>query len=98
MMATLTNIELCNSLKGLMFSKKRNVYFVNSKSQKVIIHMFFVSFPLNILFLNESFEVIEKIVLQPWRVYFTKKPVKYIIELADNQDAQLGDTIETFIY
>jgi len=43
--------------------------------------MHFVFNPLEILFVNSEFVVVDKVILKPWKsVYIPKKPCKYVLE------------------
>lgn len=65
---------------GLMFSKKRNLLFeLNNK--KIIIHSFFVFFPIQLYFLDEEFKIIDKVVLNPFWFYFPKVKARYLVEI-----------------
>tara|TARA_Y100000310_G_scaffold264291_1_gene274918 strand:+ start:2765 stop:3103 length:339 start_codon:yes stop_codon:yes gene_type:complete len=82
--------ECCKSIlskaKGLMFSRRvwRPLVFFFDREQKVSIHMFFVFFPIDVVYLNEGRKVVcVKDNVSPFRVV---EPVncKYIVELAEN--------------
>jgi len=60
--------------------------------------MFFVFYPIDVLFLNENKKVVQlKENFKPFRIMMAKKPAKYIIELPDGiirkTNTKLGDTI-----
>lgn len=88
--------------KGLMFSRKINdtgYIFVFSKPRKIDLHMFFVFFPIDVLFLDENKKVIEiKEHFKPFTFYISKNKAKYIIELPHkaikNSKTKLKDFIE----
>lgn len=73
---------------GLMFSKKISdigFVFVFSKPKKIDLHMFFVFFPIDILFLDDNKKVIEiKENLKPFSIYVSKNKASYVIELPNN--------------
>jgi len=70
---------------GLMFSKKikdKGLVFHFKKEQQVSLHMFFVFFPIDVLYLNKNKEVIyKKENFKPWTTLNPKVKPKYIIEL-----------------
>ena len=82
-------VEICESLfsrtKGLMFSKKLKnscLLFIFPKEERVSLHMFFVFFPIDVLFLNENKEIVDlKQNFLPFTLYTSKKPAKYILEM-----------------
>ncbi|MBN2422450.1 DUF192 domain-containing protein [Candidatus Woesearchaeota archaeon] len=86
------NIKLCKSLfskfKGLMFSERLKdscLIFVFNKPVRTDLHMFFVFYAIDVLFLNEDKKVIEiKENFRPFAVYLPEKKSKYIIELPKN--------------
>ena len=85
---------------GLMFKRKTNKAFIFVfKKEKIIdIHMFFVFFPIDVLWLNRNKRVVQiKEHLKPFRIVIAKEPAKYIVELPDNTIKKsktcLGDTI-----
>ena len=87
--------------KGLMFTRKledTGYIFVFSKDQIMDLHMFFVFFPIDVVFLNKSKKVIElKQNFLPFSIYISKKKARYFIELPKGSiqrtKTQLGDTI-----
>jgi uncharacterized membrane protein (UPF0127 family) len=45
------------------------------------IHMFFVTFPLAVIWLDASRRVVHQVLAQPWRPYYAPpKPARYFIE------------------
>jgi len=75
-----------SQLKGLMFKKSipdnYALVFVLAKSRVVSIHMLFVRFPIDVLFLDENKRIVKTAQLRPWtgRASSTER-VKYIIEI-----------------
>lgn len=79
--------------KGLMFSLQKNFNYAlifdlqRSTVVGASIHMFFVFFPINIIYLNEKKEVVDiKKNLKPFQIYNTSKKTRYIIELPIDLD------------
>lgn len=73
--------------KGLMFEKKENFdyalifEFPFESRIKTSLHMLFVFFEINVVFLNSKKEVVDKTTLKPWTINYTpKKPAKFVIE------------------
>lgn len=88
------NIVVCKEKKllssiiskaiGLMFSKKRNIGFIFlfTKSVSIDLHMFFVFYPIDIIFLDKDKKVIELLEnFKPFTIYRSKTKIKYFIEL-----------------
>ena len=70
-----------SKFKGLMFSPKKNLLFEFSTPSKPIIHMFFVFYPIKIYYLDEDKNILDNITAKPFRIYKTKFPSKYILEI-----------------
>ena len=69
-----------SKIRGLMFSKRKNLIF-NLYNKKEVIHSLFVFFPIKLYFLDENFKVLEKGILKPFRVYIPKVKAKYLVEI-----------------
>ena len=70
--------------KGLMFSKKidKAYIFIFSKSRRMDMHMFFVFFPIDVLFLDHKRRIVEiKENFRPFTFYYSKEKANYVIEL-----------------
>ncbi len=95
------NTKFCNTIfsktKGLMFSKKGNsAILVNSKESYSGIHMFFVFYPLDIIWLNKDKIVVDihKNVKPFTPLLKPKKKAKYILELpAGNNTVNIKDKL-----
>jgi uncharacterized protein len=78
----------CNAFKqtlGLMFRKSipgdYALVFVLNKSKKVSLHMLFVNFAIDAIFLDENKKIVKISQLRPWTgVCSSETKVKYIIE------------------
>jgi hypothetical protein len=87
--------------KGLMFSKKSafdyGLIFDLERDTRIgaSIHMFFVFFPINIVFLDSKKRVVDvKIKLMPFRATKPKRKCRYVIELPikyDKRYVSIGD-------
>ncbi len=80
---------------GLMFVKKNNLLFLfqNKKKKRIAIHTFFCE-PLYLYFFNEKKELVEKVYLEPFRIYFPKNKWKYLIESFVELNLKKGDKIK----
>ncbi|MEM4260666.1 MAG: DUF192 domain-containing protein [Candidatus Woesearchaeota archaeon] len=69
--------------KGLMFSiKPKTLIFHFEVSQKILLHMLFVFFSIDLILLDKNKKVIElKENFFPFTFYKSKKKCKYLIEL-----------------
>lgn len=93
--------KFCNNIfsqtQGLMFSKKRTLIFSWKKEKLQPIHMFFVFFPIDLIYLNKNKQIIEiKKSLPPFSIYYPKHPAKYLIEspAKTKNKFKLGDKIK----
>ncbi len=83
------NIEYARTtyrkLTGLMFRKTippdYSMLFILKKPSKVNIHMFFVFFPLDVIFLDEKKKITGYSRLKPWVGYKTMEGIKYVLEM-----------------
>jgi len=72
--------------RGLMFRrnfrKGQALLFKLAKSGRYGIHMFFVRFSIDLLYLNQDFVVVDiRRELRPWRIHTPKVNASYIVEL-----------------
>ncbi len=84
---------------GLMFSRKsKTLLFIFEKEKIVSLHMFFVLFPIDVIYLDRNKKVVQmRKNFKPFRILIAKKPARYIMELPDKTidrtDTRLGDII-----
>lgn len=74
--------------RGLMLRRRfpmgSALLFTPPKSGRYGIHMFFVRFPIDLLYLDSGFVVVELCTgLRPWRMYRPKMIANYLIELPE---------------
>lgn len=81
-------IIFCDSffskLRGLMFTRKsdRALVFRFAGENKAALHMFFVFYPIDVVYLNANKVIVEmKPNFKPFRVYFPKNRARYVLEL-----------------
>jgi uncharacterized protein len=86
----LGKIEVANSFMsrflGLMFKSQVGNGLIlklpNSRSRHgSAIHMFFMRFPLDIVFADSEKKVVDMVSIGPWKTYTPKAPARYVIEL-----------------
>ena len=82
------DVKVCDNffsrIRGLMFfSKPKPTLLVFPKESKVGIHMLFVFFPLDIIWLDSNYKIvaIRKNVRPFSGVYYPKTSAKYVLEL-----------------
>lgn len=86
---------LLKQIKGLMFSRRIDenyaLVFVMKKAQKVSLHMLFVNYPIDAIFLDEDKRVVNKSSLRAWTgICSSREKVKYIIETSHGKAKKLG--------
>ena len=100
-----TKEKYCNHLfskaKGLMFSKNmtHSLIFPYRKEQFIHVHMFFVFYPIDILWLDKNKEVVElREQVRPFRFIWANKKSQYLIELPSNTlsktNTEVGDVVD----
>ena len=81
------DFELCKGILckaiGLMFSfKPKTMVFAFKKEQTLSLHMLFVFFPIDLMFIDDKMRVVEvKERFSPFTFYSSKNKAKYVIEL-----------------
>ncbi|MBI4144288.1 DUF192 domain-containing protein [Candidatus Woesearchaeota archaeon] len=79
------NMRVCKTFLsktlGLMFQKPKPLLMVFEKPKIVALHSFFVFGTIDVYFLNEKKEVMEKTRMKPFSLYTPKNKAKYILEL-----------------
>jgi len=67
--------------RGLMFSKPKTLLFSFKTPRRVLVHNFFVFFPIDILFLDEKKQIIEtKLNFKPFSIYKSQKKASFLLE------------------
>ena len=82
------NARLCNDIFskfiGLMFSikQKKDLVFKFDKEKIISLHMFFVFYPIDVLFLDKNKIVVDKKEnFKPFTFYKSKRKAMYAVEL-----------------
>jgi len=103
----LGKIDLADSFlsrfMGLMFRKDPEKGLIlklpSSRSRRgSAIHMFFMRFPLDIIFLDADKKIVDMVSIKPWKTYTPKAPSKYVIELKEDSinkyKLEIGDEMD----
>lgn len=89
--------------KGLMLEKKENFDYalifplLYESKLAASVHMLFVFFPIEIVFLDSQKKVVDKALLHPWMLNYTpKNPSSYFIEmpLGRAKNIAIGNTLK----
>ena len=90
-------------VRGLMFEDAKKfdyaLVFEFPRESKLgaSLHMIFVFFPIDVLFLDKNKKVVDKVPLFPFNPNYTpKKPAKFVVELPHGKAAKVkeGDRID----
>lgn len=96
------DFDICKGIfkkaTGLMFSKPRPLVFIFDQEKRISLHMLFVFWPIEVLFLDKDKKVIEiKENFRPFSFYNSKNMAMYIIELPcgmiKKSRTEMGDKI-----
>ena len=88
--------------KGLMFERKKNfdyalIFELHSETKiGASIHMMFVFFPIDIVYLDSGKKIVDKTTVKPWILNYTPKQAsKYFIELPVGKvNVKIGDKLD----
>ena len=78
---------ICSSvwgkMKGMMFSSKRKkpLLFIFSKEKHVPIHMFFVFFPLIVIWISSKKNIVDYQIMKPFTIYSPRGKARYVLEI-----------------
>ena len=94
------DVSICDNLfsrlRGLMFSFPKNdgLLFKFNKEVFVSLHMFFVFFPIDIVYINKNKIVIKiKKRVLPFVPFIAPVKCKYILELKNCKNIKIGDKV-----
>lgn len=100
-------VKYCESflcrLRGLTFrkpvSQDEGLLLVFGRDSRVdsSIHMLGVGFDLAIFWINENYEVVDKVIAGAWKpAYFPKAPARYVLEVHASRinDFKIGQTVQ----
>lgn len=83
--------------RGLMFSKKPKndgLLFVFAEEAAVSLHMLFVFFPIDVVYVNKEKKIVDiKKNLRPFQPLILGPPSKYILELNDAKLLKVGEKL-----
>ncbi len=85
--------------RGLMFTRSpRTLVFAFRRDRRVTLHMMFVPYPIDALFLDAGQRIREKARLRPWRAYTSRTKARFIVEMpaGSASRARIGEKV-TFI-
>jgi len=86
--------SLSSQIRGLMFSKKKNLIFSFNNEQRVSLHMFFVFFPIWAVYLNKKKEAVFIKKLYPFVSFcYPKEKAKFILELINKPKIKLNQKV-----
>ncbi|MGQ9625655.1 MAG: DUF192 domain-containing protein [Anaerolineae bacterium] len=89
--------------RGLMFrrplAEDEALVFIEERESKELaaIHMFFVFFPIAVIWLDSEKKAVDKVLARPFRPYYApRRPAKYYLECHPSalEKVEIGDQIE----
>ena len=87
---------------GLMLHRKiydQGLVFIFKKEKRISLHMFFVFFPIDVLYLDRNKKVVEiKENFRPFSFYTPRNKAMYIIELPSGKVKETGTTNGDLLY
>jgi uncharacterized protein len=83
-----------SQILGLMFSGKKNLLFEFKNERVINLHMFFVFFPIDIIFVNKELQVIKKVRAYPFQPFVRGVKSKYILELVNKNKINKEDKLK----
>ncbi len=103
----LPRIKYCDTfltqLRGFTFHPRlkldEGLLLVGTRDSRLdsSIHMLFVSFDLNVIWINSNMQVVDKVIAKSWwPAYFSKQPARYVLEIHPERwgDYEIGDTVQ----
>jgi uncharacterized protein len=94
---------LPSKMLGLMFTAKRDraLVFRFDKERIVSLHMFFVFYTIDVVFLDSEKRIVEtKRGFRPFGIYFPKKKARYVLELPEgyleDNKIRIGEVFNSF--
>jgi len=102
------HVKYCDSflcrLRGLTFRKRidpdEGLLLVQGQRDSRIdssIHMLFVPFDLNVVWINTDMTVVDKVIAKSWQpAYLSAQPACYVLEIHPDRwdDYEIGDQVE----
>ena len=84
--------------RGLMFSRPKPLVFKFAKNVQNTFHMFFVFYPIDVIFLNAEKKIVDiKKNFRPFMIYKPESPYRFAIELQagsiDRTKTKIGDFV-----
>lgn len=76
------NLEPSNGIRGLMFSKKKNLIIDLKKESPAMIHMFFVFYKADIYWLDEQLNIVDYKKASPFTIHKPKSKARYVVEIS----------------
>ena len=100
--------RVCRSVsskaRGLMFTnesavRQKALLFEFNRSRMQSLHMFFVFYPIDVLFLDDKKQVVDmKEGFKPFHLYASSRPARYVIELQrsaiNKSRTRIGDVLK----
>jgi len=86
--------DIWSQARGLMFSKKKTLFFDFGKEKKTPLHNWFVFFDLYVYYLDENYSVVEQGHMRPFGWYNPKSLARYIVESPTDLKVKNGSRLQ----
>ncbi len=81
-----------------MFSKKKDLVFIFNKEKRVALHMFFVFFSIDVIYLDKHKKIVEiKESFQPFSCYMPKHKAQYVVELSQETVKKTNTQVNDYL-
>jgi uncharacterized membrane protein (UPF0127 family) len=92
------DIKICRSniskLRGLMFSRRRNLLFIFDKPRVVSLHMLFVFYRVDAFILDKDMRILDIFYMKPFRIgYKSWCEACYVLEVSEQHNYRVGDIV-----
>ncbi|MBI5072259.1 DUF192 domain-containing protein [Candidatus Woesearchaeota archaeon] len=90
--------QLWQKARGLMFRSQRDLVFVEKKEKRIPLHMWFVFYPIDIVYCDAEKRVVEmKENFLPWKFYSPHTKAMFVLELKAGAIEKTKTSVNDFL-